>query len=182
MSVAPSKRVYPFDGSPKGSASTREHDRRMRIRKGSNAPKRSGLPEPAFGAPVRATRPILLRQGHDAGGGVYFKTWDIEGSLTRRGYTPSGGCGTTIGEVGPDRARRRVYIPDQRVGTSLRCGAWQAMRSGGATPPRCRAPKLDLVLRFPCHSLARTTTAARAAVFAGEASRILPTLNSPNKH
>src|SRR4051812_50087239 len=75
------------------------------------------------------------------GGGIYFKTWDIEGSLTRRGSTPSGLGGTTIGEVGPDRPGPRVYSPDQRVGTSLRCDAWMAMRSGGATPPRCRAPK-----------------------------------------
>src|SRR5581483_6923756 len=32
----------------------------------------------------------------------------------------------------------------QRGWNSLPCDAWIAKRSGGATPPRCKAPKLDL--------------------------------------
>ena len=36
---------------------------------------------------------------------IYFKTWDIEGSLARRSRSTPSGVGTSIGEVAPGLTR-----------------------------------------------------------------------------
>src|SRR5262249_13763348 len=81
------------------------------------------------------------------GGIVYFETWAVEGSRTRRSLSYEAVGGTTAGGVGPVRRRPRTTVTDQRVGTSLPGDAWQAMRSGGATPPLMQSIQLDLALQ-----------------------------------
>src|SRR5262249_3117646 len=81
------------------------------------------------------------------GGVIYYGTWAVEGSRTRRALLTGSGSGTTAGGVGPDRCRIRSIVTDQRVGTSLPWEAWLTMRWGGATPPGVQSTQLDLALQ-----------------------------------
>ena len=47
----------------------------------------------------------------DSGRGAYHKTWDIEGSLARRGIDPRSSSGTPIGGVAPGPLLDRGAIP-----------------------------------------------------------------------
>ena len=63
----------------------------------------------------RTARFVPEQPAFDSGRGAYHKTWDIEGSLARRGIDPLSSRGTPIGGVAPGPRIDRGSSPDQRA-------------------------------------------------------------------
>ena len=59
----------------------------------------------------RAARFVPEQPAVVSGRGAYHKTWDIEGSLARRGITTLSSSGTPIGGVAPGPLLDRSVIP-----------------------------------------------------------------------
>ncbi|CAA9429506.1 MAG: hypothetical protein AVDCRST_MAG64-3436 [uncultured Phycisphaerae bacterium] len=97
------RRVCGHD-TPGPSKAVRRGGRRGRRGRRCRRSRRAGnrMPAARWVSPGRPAH-VDRASEPEGGGRVYFKTWDIEGSLDRRIPTPPTASGTAIGEVGPDR-------------------------------------------------------------------------------